>query len=601
MQSTSDSGQTRGIAVILILGIVATIVVGAMLVQQSRTEMTDAKLATAPGYRPPATPLTPSPSPSLPSPTRTALAEPSTILTPTHASTSAPLRLSVEQSVKARYDKYFGGLATRYPGLMLIPYPGDEEIDHLLAAQTSDWTVFWAREQLPGAVLLREEPFVAIVHPNWPADSVSMAELRALAEGSQGAYTMVSPDGGQAARELLAMEQAAPHQVRAADWQAVQEYVATHENTWALVPWDAVTFRVRVLPVEGRWPTLDSLGDYPLLHRLWLIGDIPIPDALQKDLSAALRYEPLPTVELVAVGDIMLDKTARQMMETHGPTWPFAGEGVQPILSGADIAFGNLENPISTRGKLESKTYTFRADPSVVEGLRYAGLDVLSLANNHIGDYGDIALTDTLDILDSAQIVAVGAGRTITEAHQVRIVERAGLKVAFLAYNQINPKSFAATATSPGTAWLDAETMVSAVEAAQREADIVVVSCHWGVEYRSTADATQQKLARMLAEAGADLVLGHHPHVVQGLQYHPNTFTAYSLGNFVFYTGLTAETTETVILRCFMDISGVKAVELIPVSIKGSQPRVLSPQDGARVLHRIRRVTKEQGGFPELP
>jgi poly-gamma-glutamate capsule biosynthesis protein CapA/YwtB (metallophosphatase superfamily) len=481
---------------------------------------------------------------------------------------------------------------------MLIAYPGDAEVDHLLAAQTSDWTIFWAREQTSGAVLLRQEPFVAIVHPSWPDDSLTLAELRALAEGKRRDYTMVTPDGGQAARELLSVQETDPRQIRAADWQAVQEYVATHEDSWGLVPWDAVTFRVRLLAVEGRWPTLENLQDYPLRRSLWLIGDIPIPDGLERDLVAALKYEPLPTVELVAVGDIMLDKTARQMMKTNGPNYPFAGEGVQPILSGADITFGNLENPISTRGKQQAKSYTFHADPTVVEGLEWAGFDVLSLANNHVGDYGDIALTDTLDILDAAHIVAVGAGRTITEAHEARIVESQGLKIAFLAYNQINPKFFAATDTSPGTAWMEPERMAAAVAAAQREADIVVVSCHWGVEYRASSDATQQNVARVLADAGADLIIGHHPHVVQGLQYHRSTFTAYSLGNFIFYAGVTSETTETVILRCLLDISGVKAVQLIPIAIKNAQPRVLSAQDGSRVIERIRRMAREQSGFP---
>ncbi len=525
------------------------------------------------------------------------MGEPGIVLTSTLLATPAPLRLAVEESVRARYGKYFSSLEVQYPGLMLIAYPGDEEVDHLLAAQTSDWTVFWAREQIPGSTLLRREPFVVIVNPSWPEDVLSMDTLRAWAEG-QGDHMMVTPDGGQATRELLSLQQIGTHSMRVADWQAVQEYVATHANAWALVPWDAVTFRVRILPVDGKWPALDDLQDYALVRSLWLTGDIPIPDALQTDLAAALKYDPLPTVELVAVGDIMLDKTSRQMLDQYGPSWPFEGQGVREILESADVAFGNLENPISTRGKAQPKSYTFRADPSFVKGLTYAGFDVLSLANNHIGDYGDIALTDTLDILDSADIVAVGAGRTITEAHEVRIVESRGLKIAFLAYNQINPKSFAATDSSPGTAWMEEERMVAAVTAAQQKADIVVVSCHWGVEYRPNSDATQQKIARVLADAGADLVLGHHPHVVQGLQYDRNTFTAYSLGNFVFYPMLTPETTETVILRCLLDISGIKAVELIPVAIKNTQPVVLPAANGTRVIERIRRVTKEQSGFP---
>jgi len=599
MPRTSGSDEPRGTILIVILGVIIVLVIGAVLIREADLGLVRSEPAPVPVYRPPTDAPAASPSPSPADPTRTATEEPQGVLTPRPMSTSAPPRLAVEQSVQQRYAKYLRALEAKVPGLMLIAYPGDTEVDHLLAAQTSDWTVFWAREQLPGATLLREEPFVVIVHASWPEDALTLDGLRAMAEGRRGEHTMVIPDGGQAARELLAVERLGPRQERVADWQAVQRYVATHADTWSLVPWDVVTFRVRVLPVDGQWPEPDNLADYPLLRRLWLTADIPIPEALLKDLAAALKYEPLPTVELAAVGDIMLDKTSREMLDTHGPTWPFAGEGVRQILESADITFGNLENPISTHGKAQPKSYTFRADPSFVEGLHYAGFDVLSLANNHIGDYGDIALTDTLDILDSAKIAAIGAGRTITEAHEAKIIESRGLKIAFLAYNQINPKSFAATATKPGTAWMEPERMAAEVASAQKEADIVVVSCHWGIEYRGNSDATQQKLAKLLADAGADLILGHHPHVVQGLQYERNTFVAYSLGNFVFYPMLAPESVETVILRCLLDISGVKAVELIPVEIKNSQPRVLAASERPRVIERIRRVTKEQNGFPD--
>jgi hypothetical protein len=302
MTSTSGPGQTRGIVLMLVLGVVALLVVGAMLMQESRLGADRAKLTPVQVYRPPAD-STPSPSPSLPSPTRTEMGEPGSVLTSTLLATPAPLRLAVEESVRARYGKYFSSLEVQYPGLMLIAYPGDEEVDHLLAAQTSDWTVFWAREQIPGSTLLRREPFVVIVNPSWPEDILTMDTLRAWAEG-QGDHMMVTPDGGQATRELLSLKQIAPHPIRVTDWQAVQEYVATHANAWALVPWDAVTFRVRILPVDGKWPALDDLQDYVLVRSLWLTGDIPIPDALQTDLAAALKYDPLPTVELVAVGGI---------------------------------------------------------------------------------------------------------------------------------------------------------------------------------------------------------------------------------------------------------------------------------------------------------
>ena len=150
-----------------------------MLMQESRLGADRAKLTPVQVYRPPAD-STPSPSPSLPSPTRTELGEPGSVLTSTLLATPAPLRLAVEESVRARYGKYFSSLEAQYPGLMLIAYPGDQEVDHLLAAQTSDWTVFWAREQIPGSTLLRREPFVVIVNPSWPEDVLTMDDPTGL-------------------------------------------------------------------------------------------------------------------------------------------------------------------------------------------------------------------------------------------------------------------------------------------------------------------------------------------------------------------------------------------------------------------------------------
>jgi poly-gamma-glutamate synthesis protein (capsule biosynthesis protein) len=171
--------------------------------------------------------------------------------------------------------------------------------------------------------------------------------------------------------------------------------------------------------------------------------------------------------------------------------------------------------------------------------------------------------------------------------------------VAFLAYNQILPASFAATETSPGSAFMEAERMATEVRAARERADVVVVSCHWGVEYSAYPNSFQQQMAGVLADAGADLILGHHPHVLQGLGYLNDAFVAYSLGNFCFYHGPTPETVETVVLRCLVDASGVKTVELIPAFITDGQPALASSEVADRILSRIHRVTASQGAFPQ--
>lgn len=502
------------------------------------------------------------------------------------------------------YASFIDSLPARYVNLELRVCATDAELDAALAETGYTWVMHWSSLKPQEALVLRAEPYVLAVHPTLFLDTFSLSQLAALAEQGNTEYTFVVGDNGQVAQELLGIPQIGEEAVRAENWEAAKEYIATHERAVGLLPWDVVDARVQVLPVDGysldaRRINTGDFADYPLVRHLRLSGDRPPPAALVADLDAALQYQAPRAVQLAAVGDVMLASYVGQTIQATSPRYPFEGAGVQELLSQADIAIGNLECAVSERGERVNKTYTFRADPAVIEGLQYAGFDVLSLANNHTGDFGDDALLDTLDALHDAGMVTIGAGRTITEAHEAKFLDMDGLRLAFLAYNQIYPPSFAATATSPGSAFMSEERMVADVQAARQLADVVIVACHWGIEYSSYPDASQRRLARLLADAGASLILGHHPHVVQGLEYHQDALTAYSLGNFVFYHGPTAETVETVIMECVVDSSGVKMVRLVPVAIRDHQPNVLSPEEGARVLERIMRVTREQNALPK--
>lgn len=534
-------------------------------------------------------------------PTSTRTSSPTPTLTPSPSVTPKPLRVAVEEEVLGDYRTYFASLPARYERLKLIPYRGPRQLEEVLAEQRVDWAIYWSSRVAWGAVPLREEPYALIVHPASTREGFTLAQLVALVKGQDQAFTLVVGDEGRAVSELLDLSGLPPNALKLNDWSAVKEYVATHEDAWALVPWDAVDFRVQTLPVEGQRLDPRKLKGYPLLRRLWLGGETSAPKPLLEDLTRALRYEPPATVELVAVGDIMLARSLTELIQQHSPRYPFECPGIQSLLAGADIAFGNLECVISDRGTRQSKTYTFRAEPKVVEGLVFAGFDVLSLANNHTGDYGDEALLDTLRLIKEAGIVAVGAGGNITEAHRAGIVEANGLRLAFLAYNQIQPASFAATATSPGSAFMKKERMLADVRAARQQADIVVVSCHWGTEYSPYPDTSQRELAQALAEAGAALIVGHHPHVVGGLRYDQGAFTVYSLGNFVFDfdKDYSRDTSSGVVLRCLMDHSGVKTVEFLPYSIVGNRPCLVSREEGAHILQNIVQITQEQGAFPK--
>ena len=245
-------------------------------------------------------------------------------------------------------------------------------------------------------------------------------------------------------------------------------------------------------------------------------------------LSFAVQAEAL---RLVFVGDVMLDDGPGRTIAAGGdPLAPFAAE-----LRNADFTIGNLECPVATGGvALDNKIFAFRAHPRVLEVLR-GRLDAVSLANNHSGDFGRTAFVETMDRLDAAGIPYFGGGRDLAAAHQPLWIERQGLRIAVLGYNEYKPRSFEAGPDWPGVAWSEDSHVIGAIRAARAAgADLVIPFMHWGWEGEPNPDARQRSLAQAMIDAGADAVVGGHPHVTQGAELYRGRPIIYSLGNFVF-------------------------------------------------------------------
>ena len=245
-------------------------------------------------------------------------------------------------------------------------------------------------------------------------------------------------------------------------------------------------------------------------------------------LALNLRAEP---VELIFVGDIMLDDGPGRLISRDGdPLLPFSA-----ILKDADYRIANLECPIAESGRaLDNKHYTFRAKPRVLPVLQ-GRFDAVGLANNHVGDYGREAFLETLHHLDNAGIARFGAGRNLSEAHQPLWINRKGLKIAVLAYNEFKPRHFEAGPDWPGVAWSEDAQVISDIRAAKAAgADLVIPFMHWGWEREANPSERQRTLARRMIDEGAALVVGSHPHVTQGAETYQGKPIVYSLGNFVF-------------------------------------------------------------------
>jgi poly-gamma-glutamate capsule biosynthesis protein CapA/YwtB (metallophosphatase superfamily) len=286
---------------------------------------------------------------------------------------------------------------------------------------------------------------------------------------------------------------------------------------------------------------------------------------------AAVTVRPL---RLASVGDINLGDAPGAAIEAEGPDYPWESAG--GALRRADIAFGNLESAVSERGRPFPKQYTFRGTPAALAGLRrHSGIDVLNLANNHVGDFGPTALLDTVRAVERLGIRAVGAGAGLERALRPQVVERLGLRVAFVGFSNILPLEFAAEPGRPGVAWATREAVGRAVRAARRRADVVVATFHWGIEKAPYETAEQAELARIAADSGAQLVIGAHPHVLQPLRRTGAALVAYSLGNFVF-GAQSGETAATGVLVTDLSAEGVTAARWRPGAISGGRPLLRS-------------------------
>lgn len=245
--------------------------------------------------------------------------------------------------------------------------------------------------------------------------------------------------------------------------------------------------------------------------------------------EVTLAPPPPPEVRVVVVGDIMLARTPGDAV-ARGED-PFAG--VADLLRDADLTLGNLECVIATVGQRVPKAYNFRCDPRNVP-LLVGYFDAVSVANNHSGDFGKEAFAEQLSLLKAGGLPYFGGGMNLAEAHSPLILERNGLKVAVLGYNEVELRSYEAAPDTPGLAWSVDEQVQADIRTARDQADLVIVYPHWGLEYHAEPSERQRALARAMIDAGADLVVGAHPHVTQTVEYYKDKLIVYSLGNFVF-------------------------------------------------------------------
>ncbi len=326
------------------------------------------------------------------------------------------------------------------------------------------------------------------------------------------------------------------------------------------------------------------------------------PEAAGTATPAQTGTPPAPAlpddeIRISAVGDIMLDGTARPVLQENGYDYPFVH--MLPVFKDAHVVIGNLEGPLTTRGRADSdKTYTFRSPPDKVSAaLKSAGFGVVTLANNHTLDYGPEGLKQTLEALDAADIRYVGAGMDLAAARRAAIVTVQGQRVAFLGYSVTLPDTFYAGARKPGTAFGHEAHVRADVQAARQQADIVIVSFHWGQEGKTELREYQTRLGRAAIDAGAQAVLGHHPHILQAVEYYQGGVILYSLGNFTFGSYSKKAATSAVAQLHFRQ-GHLTALRMVPIRVDNFevqfQPQVLTGAAADAVVDNLRRLSAQQ-------
>ncbi len=327
----------------------------------------------------------------------------------------------------------------------------------------------------------------------------------------------------------------------------------------------------------------------------------PPTDAAQppRPLAPNLGSPPPPReLRMSAVGDIMLGGSAAPELAKYGYEYPFAE--VRGVFQGSQLVFGNLEGPLTDAGRpAPGKRFVFRSPPErVASALKAAGFNIVALANNHTMDYGVEGLRQTRAALQAAGIQFVGAGENLREAREPAFMNAGGHSVAFLAYSLVFPESFWARTDNAGSAFGHIDQIRADVTAASQRADVVVVSFHWGREITTELRPYQTRLARAAIDAGARVVLGHHPHILQGIERYKGGIIFYSLGNFAFGS-YSRSATRSIIAQLKIRDTQLTEVKLIPINVNNIevvfQPRLLYAGDADDVIEGLRQLSESLG------
>ena len=308
-----------------------------------------------------------------------------------------------------------------------------------------------------------------------------------------------------------------------------------------------------------------------------------------QEVEEVPEVETQSEVTMVFSGDILLSSYVLNNYENSGINGVISQELLGEMQS-VDLTMVNEEFPFSTRGtQAQDKQFTFRVDPSYVKIFQEMGIDVVTVANNHALDYGTEALSDTFQTLDGAGIAYVGAGDSKERAAQPYIAEMGGKTFGFLAASRVIPEvSWNIDNQQPGMlCTYDSARLCEAIRKAKENCDYVVVYVHWGIERENMPQDYQRQLGQAYIDAGADLIIGAHPHVLQGIEYYNGKPIVYSLGNYIFNQSIE----KTMLLKVTVSTENETILQLIPASASGAKTSKLEGEEARSICQFVEDIS----------
>ena len=466
---------------------------------------------------------------------------------------------------------------------------------------------------------LAETAIVPVTQFRSPVTATNRAEVATVLAGTSSRYEALTLVDDQADAILAALGVSRPSDparlVLAKDAASLSRDLAKHRKRLGFIRAEDVTPAVRALA----WGDRSLFG----VDRVKKAADWRLNAELPRRADET-GFDPSATWTLFAGGDILLDRGVYETLRVkgRGPNFPFAGGtaeitsrcrdcsplgwdlprtrrtgnagAVREVISGADIAMANFENPAPDRFTWHKSKTVFTADPTLIDGLVKAGIDYVGIANNHIGDAGNNGILQTIANLKKRGLKYSGAGKDLAAAQRPAILDANGTKVAILAYDAIAPGYHAARG-EPGSSKLTIKAVQAGVKAARKAgAKVVIVFPHWGTEYRYSPFQNQQRLARQIIDAGADMIIGNHAHYAAAVEVYKGKPIWYALGNFVFDQTWSEPTMEGISLELTFQGAELQQIRMRPhIILDKAQPNFMDPaKDGRFVLGPIYDASK---------